>query len=94
MIVKLIIHQKLDAISIWNKDGDRLYYSDKEADIEMAKKLLTVIREKTDAELAAEVMGEVYPEGFFNVQRMTGYFNAKWNKGIVNLMKRTEGYNW
>ncbi len=40
MIVKLIIHDDNQAISIWNKEGDRLYYSDKPADIKTAENLL------------------------------------------------------
>lgn len=92
MIVKLIIHQRLDAISIWNKEGDRLYYSDKEADIKTAKDLLLVQKKLTDKQIAAQAMGEkVVPE---TEQRMMGYFNARWAKKIVQLVKRASGYVW
>jgi len=94
MIVKLIIRRDFKAISIWNEAGDRLYYSDQAKDIEEAKKLLTVIRKKTDKEIAAEAMGEVLPMGSLMVQRMHGYFNAYWLKKVVQLVKRAEGYNW
>lgn len=92
MIVKLIIHKKLDAISIWAVDGNRLYYSDKQTDIDVAKGLLLVHKKLTDKQVAAQVMGDkVAPE---TEQLMIGYFNAKWNKGVVNLLKRNEGYKW
>lgn len=92
MIVKLIIHKQMDAISIWNKDGDRLYYSDKEADIKTAKDLLLVQKKLTDKQLAAQAMGEtVQPE---TEQCMTGYFNARWMNKVCQLVKRAEGYSW
>lgn len=92
MIVKLIIHKKLDAISIWNVAGDRLYHSDKQTDIDEAKKLLLVQKPLTDKQLAAQVLGNVVvPE---TEQRMIGYFNACWKKKIVQLLKRAEGYKW
>lgn len=92
MIVKLIIHQRLDAISIWNKEGDRLYYSDKEADIKTAKDLLLVQKGITDKQKALQITGvEVKPE--FE-QRMSGYFNARWMNKICQLVKRAEGYNF
>lgn len=92
MIVKLIIHKNLDAISIWNEAGDRLYYSDKEADIKTAKDLLLVQKKLTDSQLAAQVMGETVKPEF--EQRMNGYFNACWKKKIVQLLKRSAGYTW
>lgn len=92
MIVKLIIHQRMDAISLWNKEGDRLFYSDKEDDIKTAKDLLLVQKKLTDKQIAAQAMGEkVVPE---MEQRMTGYFNACWKKKIVQILKRASGYNW
>ena len=94
MIVKLIIHRNQDAISIWNKEGDRLYYSDKEADIKLAKELLTVIRKPTDKEVARQIAGETFVDGHFKEQRMMGYFNAYWKNKIVQLVKRAEGYSW
>ena len=39
MIVKLIIHKNDQEISIWNENGDRLYYSDQEADVKEALRL-------------------------------------------------------
>lgn len=92
MIVKLIIHKNLDAISIWNKEGDRLYYSDKEADIKTAKDLLLVQKGITDKQKVLKITGvEVKPE--FE-QRMQGYFNARWMNKICQLVKRAEGYSW
>ena len=87
MIVKLIIHKNLQEISIWNKEGDRLYYSDKEKDVQLAKDLLLVI--KKDDVLIKDAKTQAPTE-----QRMHGYFNAMWKNRIVQLMKRTEGYNW
>lgn len=37
MIVKLVVREK--DISIWNKDGERLYFSDQQKDIDYAKNL-------------------------------------------------------
>lgn len=92
MIVKLIIHKQMDAISVWNADGDRLYYSDKENDIKTAKDLLLVKKGLTDKQTAAQITGvEIKPE--FE-QRMSGYFNACWKNKVVQLMKRTDGYSW
>ena len=92
MIVKLIIHKDLNAISLWNKEGDQLYYSDKETDIKTAKDLLLVQKGITDKQKALQITGvEVKPE--FE-QRMHGYFNARWMKKICQLVKRTEGYSW
>lgn len=92
MIVKLVIHKKFDAISIWNKEGDRLFYSDKAADIKTAKELLLVQKAYTDADKAAEVMGAKVEPRF--EQRLTGYFNAGWKNKIVQLKKRATGYSW
>lgn len=92
MIVKLVIHKNQDAISIWNRVGDRLYYSDKAPDIEEAKNLLTYIVAKTDKEHAMEHMGEGYTPTYG--VKPCGYFNAKFVKGIVHLVKRADGYNW
>ena len=92
MIVKLIIHKEMNAISIWNKEGDRLYYSDKLEDIKVACDLLTVQKAKTDNEHAMEHMGIEYKPTF--EQRMHGYFNACWHKKIVQLKKRASGYDW
>lgn len=92
MIVKLIIHKELDAISIWNKEGDRLYYSDKEADIKTATDLLLVQKKLTDKQIAAQALGQtVQPK---MEQRMSGYFNACWKNKIVQLLKRARGYTW
>ncbi len=78
MIVKLIIHKEMDAISIWNKEGERLYYSDQPKDIKVACDLLMVQKKYTNE---------------FE-QRMFGYFNAYWLKKIVQIVKRAEGYSW
>lgn len=94
MIVKLIIHKKFDAISIWNQEGQRLFYSAKDADIKTAKDLLTVIRAKTDKEVAQEVLGNPVPKEALLVQKMHGYFGAYWLNKIVQLKKRVEGYSW
>lgn len=93
MIVKLVIHKNLAEISIWNKQGDRLYYSDKEVDVKVAKDLLTVIRKKTDKEILEEkISGNVVTPQM--EQRMFGYFNACWLNKIVQLKKRADGYDW
>lgn len=94
MIVKLVLHKQMDAISIWSKDGQRLYYSDQPKDIKVAKELLSVIRKKTDKELAAETMGQTLPMGSLIEQRMQGYFNAYWKNKIIQIMKRANGYGW
>lgn len=92
MIVKLIIHNKLDAISIWNEQGDRLFHSDKPADIQTAKDLLTVIKAKSDKELSLEFQGQkVEP---VKELKMSGYFAAYWLNKIVQLKKRVTGYSW
>lgn len=93
MIVKLILHKQMDAISIWNKDGDRLYYSDKAKDIEIAKDLLKIIKAKTDKDLAHEMKSGEKLEPVYE-QKMSGYFNAYWKNKIVQLKKRAEGYSW
>ena len=87
MIVKLIIHKNEQEISIWNEAGDRLYYSDKEKDVKLSKDLLLVI--KKDDVLIKDAKTQAPTE-----QRMHGYFNAYWLKGIVQLKKRAEGYVW
>lgn len=94
MIVKLVIHKNLDAISIWDKEGNQLYLSNKEEDIKVAKHLLTVIRKKTDKEIAQELNGAVVNPEDLKVQRMFGYFNGCWRNKIVILKKRAEGYSW
>lgn len=93
MIVKLIIHKKFDAISIWNENGDRLYHSDKAGDIETAKKLLAIQKAKTDKDLAQEMI-EGKPAAPVFEQAMNGYFGAMWMKGKVQLQKRVSGYVW
>ena len=93
MIVKLIIHKKEDAISIWNQAGDRLFYSDKGSDIKTAKDLLLVIKKKTDKELAQEVITGLSKTPVYE-QRSIGYFNACFKNKIVQLQKRAEGYTW
>lgn len=80
-------------ISIWNKDGDRLFYSDKEDDLKTAKNLLTVIKAKTDKELASDIVNKE-PSPPTYEQRMFGYFNACWKNKIVQLQKRASGYDW
>ncbi len=81
-----------ETFSIWNKDGDRLFYSDKEADVKTAKDLLTIQKAWTDAQLAEIHMGGK-PQPVFE-QRMSGYFNAYWKKKVVQLCKRATGYDW
>lgn len=93
MIVKLIIHKQLDAISIWNKDGERLFYSDKENDIKTAKELLTIQKKKTDAEIAEEIMSGKKATPRFELM-MNGYFKAYWKNKIVQLQERAKGYTW
>lgn len=93
MIVKLIIHKSGTEISIWNKNGDRLYYSDKPKDIEMARSLLKVIKAKTDKEVANEIITGQKLEPVYE-QKMMEYFNAYWKDKIVQLMKRANGYSW
>lgn len=93
MIVKIVLHKKLDAFSIWNERGDRLYYSDKPKDIEVAKKLLLVVKAKTDGQLAQEVMDGKTLEPVYE-QRMFAYFNAYWLNKVVQIKKRAEGYSW
>ena len=83
MIVKLIIHKNMEEISLWNKEGDLLYYSDQEKDVKLAKELLLVV--KKESALIKDGKTE---------QRMHGYFNAMWMKGIVQLKKRATGYDW
>lgn len=85
MIVKLIIHRNEQEISIWNKEGDRLYYSDKADDVKLAKDLLLVKKPNLIKD------GKTVYE---TEQRMVGYFNAKWVKRICTLLKRAEGYTW
>lgn len=87
MIVKLIIHKNYEEISIWNSSGDRLYYSDKEADVKLAKELLIVIKKESALVKDGKTQYEIE-------QRMVGYFNAKWVKGICTLVKRAQGYTW
>lgn len=87
MIVKLIIHKNLQEISIWNKEGDRLYYSDKEADVKLAKELLVSVKKESALIKDGKTVYETE-------QRMTGYFNAKWVKKICTLVKRASGYDW
>lgn len=115
MIVKLILHKKKDAFSIWNKEGDRLYYSDKPKDLEMCIHLLTVSKKPTDKEFAeATLRGfkliqyvrqpteeeitkatENKQELFYKPEiREFSYFNAKWVKGVVTMVKRASGYSW
>lgn len=93
MIVKLIIHRDLDGISIWNQEGDRLWYSDKHVDIEEAKKLLSVIKKPSDKELAQAIVEKRATVPVYE-QKMAGYFNAYWKNKIIQLVKRAEGYSW
>lgn len=92
MIVKLIIHTRMDAISVWNQNGDRLFYSDQPKDIETAKELLKVKKGLSDKEIGLQTLGQ-HIEPVFE-QRMHGYFNAYWRNKIVQVCKRAEGYNW
>lgn len=87
MIVKLLIHPDLKQISIWNKTGDRLFYSDKEADVKMAKELLLVI--KKESALVKDGKTQYETE-----QKMQGYFGAYWLNRKVILKRRAPEQHW
>ena len=66
MIVKVIVREK--DCSVWDKEGNRLYFSQDQKDMDFAANLLK--------------------------EHKTPYYNAKWNKGIVNIIKPNFGYTW
>lgn len=87
MIVKLIIHKNLQEISIWDKEGNRLFYSDQQKDVTLAKELLLVIKKQ-------DILIKDAKQKAPTEQRMSGYFNAYRKNKIVQLVKRAEGYTW
>lgn len=80
MIVKVVV--RVDAMSVWDKEDNRLYWSDMPVDIAYARKL-NKEQPLFDAQgNRIAVHGEV------------GYYMAHWMKGKVNITKRVRGYYW
>lgn len=93
MIVKLVLHRDQKSFSIWNKIGDRLFYSDKTQDIPLCIQLLTVIKPISDKALLESKLSNTDPIVEKEIKE-SSYFHAKFVKGIVTMTKRASGYDW